>query len=94
MDWINLLHDKDNQQSHVNKVITREVSKIVANFVISQENTRFSRRLCSMELVQSLHCSSYFMSGYYLESGITSVYVENGLANGLGVTVKIIMSYV
>jgi hypothetical protein len=32
----------------------------------SQENTRFSRRLCSMELVQSLHCSSYFMSGYYL----------------------------
>ena len=70
MDWINLLHDKDNQQSHVNTVITLEVSKIVANFLTSQENTRFSRRLCSMKLVQSLHCSSHFMFGYYLESGI------------------------
>jgi hypothetical protein len=76
MVWINLLHNKDNQQSHVHTVINFEASKIVANFLTSWENTRFSRRLCSMELVQSLHCSSYFISGYYLESGITSVYVE------------------
>jgi len=27
MDWINLLHDKGNQQFHVNTVITLEVSK-------------------------------------------------------------------
>jgi hypothetical protein len=66
VDWINLLHDKENRQSHVNTAIALEVSKTVADFLASQEYTRFSRRLCSMELVQSLHCSSYFMSGYYL----------------------------
>jgi hypothetical protein len=74
--WLNLLHNKDNQWSHVHTVINFVVSKIVANFLTSQENTGFSRRLFSMELVQLLHCSSHFMSGYYLQSRITSVYVE------------------